>query len=185
MDHPTDRAGPGGYLCARRCRALQASPEYLTFFVAETPAVLACPGYLGLVQRISPLSYRVRAGFRDVARNTVLVVVGHCLGVGVVALALRSRGGALAPLLAELAQAQGVVAVHALQAVPDIRARMDAVRVTGLVDASTGDVLLVEALQAEDQHALRQGNAYQLERFSAADRGERVRGQMASCSAAA
>ncbi len=157
VEHLPDRVGPGGYLCARRYRAVQASPEYLTFFVAETPADLASPGYLGLVQRISPQSHRIRAGFRDVARNTFLVVAGHSLGVGGVVLALRSRGGALAPLVAELAQAQGVVAVHALQAAPEIRARMDAVRVTGLADAPTGDVLLVEALQAEDLHALRQG----------------------------
>jgi hypothetical protein len=34
---------------------------------------------------------------------------------------------------------------------------MDAVRVTGLDDAFTGDTLLVEALQAEDLRALRHG----------------------------
>ena len=157
VEHLPDRVGPGGYLCARRYKALEASPEYLTFFVAETPEDLASPGYLGLVKQISQQSHRIRAGFRDVARNTFRFTAGHSLGVGGVALALRSRGGTMAPLVAELGRAQGVVAVHALQAAPEIRARMDAVRVTGLDDAPTGDVLLVEALQVEDLHALRQG----------------------------
>src|SRR5918993_1379746 len=35
-EHLPDRVGPGGYLCARRYRAIEAPPEYLTFFVAET-----------------------------------------------------------------------------------------------------------------------------------------------------
>lgn len=157
VEHLPDRVGPGGYHCARRYRGIGAAPEYLTFFVAETPEDLASPGYLSLVRSISEQSHRIRAGFRNVARNTFRFAASHNLGVGGVALALRSRGGDLAPLVAELARAQGVVAVHALQAVPEVRARMDAVRVTGLADAPTGDVLLVEALQAEDLHALRSG----------------------------
>jgi hypothetical protein len=78
-------------------------------------------------------------------------------GVGGAALTLRSSEGDLAPLAAELAQAQGVVAAHALQAAPEVRRHMDAVRVTGLDDAFTGDTLLVEALQVEDLRALRRG----------------------------
>jgi hypothetical protein len=157
VEHLPDRVGPGGYLCARRYRAIEAAPEYLTFFVAETPEALASPGYLGLVRQISPQTHRIRAGFRDVARNTFRFAAGHSLGVGGVALTLRSSVGDLALLVAELARAQGVVAAHALQAAPEVRQRMDAVRVTGLDDAFTGDTLLVEALQAEDLRALRHG----------------------------
>jgi hypothetical protein len=156
-EHLPDRVGPGGYHCARRYRAIEAAPEYLTFFVAETPDDLASPGYLGLVRQISPQSHRIRAGFRNVARNTFRFTAGHSLGVGGVALALRSSGGDLAPLVTELAARQGVVAVHAMQAAPEVRRRMDAVRVTGLDDGWTGDCLLVEGLQAEDLRALRDG----------------------------
>ncbi len=157
VEHLPDRVGPGGYHCARRYRAIAAAPEYLTFFIAETAEDLASPGYLGLVQQISDQSRRIRAGFRNVARNTFRCVAGHSLGVGGVALALRARRGALAPLVAELAGAQGVIAAHAFAAAPEIRARMDAVRITGLDDAPAGDTLLVEALQVEDLHALLAG----------------------------
>lgn len=159
-EHLPDRVDPGGYRCARRYAAIAAAREYLTFFVADTPDALASPGYLGLVQKISTQSAAIRAGFRGVERNTFRIGASHCLGVGGVAATLRVRPGSLqarASLVAELACRQGVVAVHLLAVEPEIRRRMDAVRITGLDDAATGDVIMVEAVQESDLAALRDG----------------------------
>ncbi len=65
VEHLPDRVGPGGYLCARRYRAIEAAPEYLTFFVAETPEALASPGYLVLRSRSSDSIRRPGLGSRE------------------------------------------------------------------------------------------------------------------------
>jgi hypothetical protein len=48
-----------------------------------------------------------------------------------------------------------VVGAHSLQAAPEVRDRMDAVRVTGVGDAKVDHVVLVEATRPEDLRALR------------------------------
>lgn len=173
-EHLPDRVGHGGYRCARRYAAITAAREYLTFFVADTPDALASPGYLGLVQKISTQSAVIRAGFRGVERNTFRISASHCLGVGGVAATLRVKPGSLqarAPLATELAGQHGVVAVHLLTAEPEIRRRMDAVRVTGRDDAATGDVIMVEAVRESDLAALRNG-ALAPDRIAALDMEE-------------
>ncbi len=166
-EHLPDRIGPGGYREARRYRAEPgaAAPAYLSCFVADTPDALAAPGYLGLVRQISEQSRRIRAAFANVARNTFRCVHSIGAGTGGAIAALRLAPGTVdarrewlaGTLLPQLAAAQGVVAVHLLAAAPEIRARMDAVRVTGLEDAGTGDVLLVEAMEEANLRQLRDG----------------------------
>lgn len=160
QEHLPDRVDSGGYRCARRYEAIAASREYLTFFVAETPEALASPGYLSLVRSISAQSARIRSGFRRVARNTFRIDASRSLGVGGVAATLCLAAGSApspVPLAADLAEQQGVVAVHLLTAAPGIRQSMDAVRVTGLNDAVTGHVIMVEAVSEKDLAALRKG----------------------------
>lgn len=183
-EHLPDRTGPGGYHCARRYRAIAGAPEYLTFFVAPAPEDLASPGYLGLVRQISPQSQRIRAGFQRVARNTFHFEASHSLGTGGIAATLRltprdlstaQRDWLAQDLLPLLAAAQGIVAAHLLLPVPEIRQRMDAVRVTGLDDAWTGGVLMLEALQDTDLLPLRNG-PLALDRLEARGLGEEAYG---------
>ncbi len=49
----------------------------------------------------------------------------------------------------------GIVGVHWLEAAPDVRARMDAVRAVGQSDASVDYVLLIEATRVADVAAIR------------------------------
>jgi hypothetical protein len=164
-EHMPERIDIGGYLRARRFEAVEGGPVYLTLFEAQTPAALASEGYLRLVGRISEQSRRIRSGFSNVVRNTFAVRQSRGRGVGTIVASLR-----LAPVVAAHAEAavealdaqvpqllrrHGVVGVHWLEAAPDVRARMDAVRAVGQSDATADYVLLIEATRVADVKAVR------------------------------
>jgi hypothetical protein len=163
-EHMPERVDIGGYLRARRFGALEGAPQYLTLFETQTPAALASEGYLRLVNRISEQSKRIRAGFSNVTRNTFQVRQSLGRGIGAIVASLRltplsaSRtDAAVAALDGEvpnLLRRHGVVGVHWLAAVPDVRARMDAVRAVGQSDASVDYVLLIEATRVADVQAI-------------------------------
>ena len=164
-EHMPERIDIGGYLRARRFVALAGAPAYLTLFEAQTPAALASDGYLRLVGQISEQSRRIRAGFSNVVRNTFAVRQSRGRGIGTVVASLRltPHDAAHAEAAAEALDAQvlqvlrhhGVVGVHWLQAAPEVRARMDQVRVTGRSDAYADYVLLIETTRVADVQALR------------------------------
>ncbi len=164
-EHMPERIDIGGYLRARRFVAVEGTPAYLTLFEAQTPAALASEGYLRLVGRISEQSQRIRAGFSNVVRNTFAVrqSLGRGIGTIVASVRLAPRDAMRAEAILEALDAQvpqmlrqhGVVGVHWLQAAPDVRAKMDAVRVTGVADARADYVLLIEATRVTDVQAVR------------------------------
>jgi hypothetical protein len=164
-EHMPERVDIGGYLRARRFAAIEGTPAYLTLFEAKTPAALASEGYLRLVGRISEQSQRIRAGFSNVVRDTFAVrrSLGRGIGTVVASLRLTPRNPAHAKAAAEVLDAQvpqllrrhGVVGVHWLQAVPEVRAQMDSARVTGHSDGHADYVLLVEATRVADVQAIR------------------------------
>jgi len=164
-EHLPERIDIGGYLRARRYRALEGGPGYLTLFEAADPDALASAGYLGLVGNISERSQRIRAGFSNVARNTfrVQATAGRGLGAVMISLRLRETGpqqagnGAIDRHVRQLLRHRDAVGAHWLRAAPEVRARMDAVRAVGQRDASTGDVLMLEATHPGTLHALRDG----------------------------
>jgi hypothetical protein len=164
-EHMPERIDIGGYLRARRFGALEGAPAYLTLFEAQTPAALASEGYLRLVNRISEQSKRVRAGFSNVARNTFQVRYSAGRGIGAIVATLRltpvnpvHTDAAMAALDAaapNILRRHGIVGVHWLEAAPNVRARMDAVRAVGQSDASVDYVLLIEATRVGDVAAIR------------------------------
>lgn len=166
-EHLPDRVDTGGYLRARRLQAVQGAPAYLTLFEAHTPDALASDGYLKLVGKISEQSQRIRAGFSNVVRNTFRVRATAGRGIGAMMASLRltartgadaeARAAAMDAMVAQLLRHHGIVGVHWLQAAPEVRARMDAVRVTGLADGAADYVLLVEATRLQEIQALRDG----------------------------
>lgn len=165
-EHIPDRIHVGGYLRARRYQAIIGSPEYLTLFEAKTPADLASPGYLSLVKSISDQSKRIRAGFSHVARNTFAVKSSVGAGIGVLMASFRLKRAAdisenlsLAKLVEISEQAllmEGVVGCHVLGAAPEIRAKMDQFRVTGVQDSLVEYALLVEVSHQRDLDAFYQ-----------------------------
>jgi hypothetical protein len=164
-EHMPERIDIGGYLRARRFVALEGSPAYLTLFEAQTPAALASEGYLRLVGKLSEQSKRIRAGFSNVARGTFKVRQSLGRGIGAVMASVRLRPRDPARAEAALAaidqrmpllfRQQGVVGVHWLEAAPEVRARMDRVRVTGQSDAGVDYVLLMEATRPAEVAAIR------------------------------
>ena len=164
-EHMPERIDIGGYLRARRFVAIEGTPAYLTLFEAQTPAALASDGYLRLVGRISEQSKRIRAGFSNVVRNTFAVRKSIGRGIGTVVASLRltprdaarveAGAAALDAQVPQILRRHGVVGVHWLQAAPEVRARMDAVRVTGLADARADHVLLIEGTRIADVQAAR------------------------------
>lgn len=162
-EHLPERVEHAGYRRARRYVGLTAgAPRYLSLFEAQTPEHLASEGYLGLVRAISAQSAQIRSRFRGVMRNTFRVGFSEAAvpGLGGCISSVRLRAGngaaqeALLPLLRELVQAHGVTGVHWLQAAPEVRQRMDAVRVTGHDDLIVEHALLVETTQAHEAEAL-------------------------------
>lgn len=164
-EHMPERIDIGGYRRARRYQALEGAPRYLTLFEADTPDALASAGYLRLVAKISDQSRRIRAGFSNVARNTFRVRASHGRGLGAVtaSLRLRQNGGQdavaahawLEDRLRTAIRRHAIVGAHSLEAAPQVRQRMDAVRVTGVGDAKVEHVVFIEATRADDLRALR------------------------------
>jgi hypothetical protein len=117
------------------------------------------------VTRLSERSQRIRAGFSNVVRNTFEVRQSRGRGIGaiVASLGLKPRNAARAETaiaaldmqVPQLMRRHGVVGVHWLQAVPDVRARMDAVRATGQSDANIDYVLLIEATRMTELQDIR------------------------------
>jgi hypothetical protein len=164
-EHLPERIDIGGYLRARRYVAIEGAPAYLSLFESRTPTALASDGYLRLVGQLSEQSHRIRRGFSNVARNTFEVRQSRGRGIGAIIaslrLAPRSTSEAAAAVAAldgkvlNLMRYHGVVGVHWLQAAPDVRARMDAVRATGRSDAIVEYALLIEATRAADVQEVR------------------------------
>jgi hypothetical protein len=159
-EHLPDRIYVGGYLRSRRYRAVQGSPQYFTLFEAKTPEDLASEGYLSLVKTISEQSKRIRAGFSNVARNTFMVKASVGAGMGVFMASFRLQHNANTDIdygLASLCQIaeqasllEGIVGCHVLLAAPEVRAKMDQHRVTGVQDAMVECALLIEATDQSD-----------------------------------
>jgi hypothetical protein len=164
-EHLPERIDVGGYLRARRFVAIEGSPSYLTLFEAQTPAALASEGYLRLVAKPSEQSNHIRAGFSNVARGTFKVrqSLGRGIGGVMASVRLRPHDAASADVAVAVLDTQvpkllrhhGIVGVHWLEPAPEVRARMDRVRVTGHADANVDYVLFVEATRPTEVAAIR------------------------------
>lgn len=161
-EHLPDRVYTAGYGRARRYRAVEGGPRYLSIFEAQTPDALGSDGYLALVQQISEQSRRIRGGFTRVLRNTFNVPWSYGRGIGGCMASIRLCAAdaaslpTLSPALLSAALAQpGIVGVHWLVPAPQVRARMDKVRAVGQGDELVDHALLIEATQASDIARLR------------------------------
>src|SRR5262249_8567285 len=107
----------------------------------------------------------IRAGFSNVVRNTFKVRQSRGRGIGAIVASLRltprdtarakAAVAALDALVPQWLRWHGVVGVHWLEAAPEVRVRMDAVRAVGQSDASADYVLLLEATRMAEVQAIR------------------------------
>ena len=158
-EHLPERVTDAGYLTARRFRATSGTPEYMAVFEASTPEALASDGYRRITQSISPLSQRVRNGFRRCIRSTHVVVgsFGQASGGAVLCSRLRMTEPQLQRFtewardgFADLARGQpAVLNGHALAPSPEVRAKMDGFRATGQSDEWVDAVVLLEFGRAD------------------------------------
>ena len=162
-DHMPSRVGT--VFSAGRCyEAIDASSSHMVLFETPLAEDLLAPSYVALLKQVSDSDRQRRAWYSQTVRATcrVLSVLGN--GTGGVLGVVRIRGAKarqsdiqacltqeILPLLGAFSS---IGSVSVLCNDPDIRQRMDQVRVTGHQDGHTDWVVLMEAGQERDvRHA--------------------------------
>lgn len=173
-DHMPSRVGT--VFSAGRCyEAIDASASHMALF--ETPAAedLLAPSYLALLKQVSDSDRQRRGWYSQTVRATCRVLSARGHGTGGVLGVVRIRGAKASQSDIQMCLTQDVLpllgafssigCVSVLCNDPDIRQRMDQVRVTGHQDGHTDWVVLMEAGQAQDvRHAwkaMEQSRAWQ------------------------
>jgi hypothetical protein len=169
--HIPERVGVPGFLRGRRYRSLERSRDYLDFYEVEDAETLRSALYLARLNDPTPWTRRMVPHFRDTLRVGYRVVASSGRGQGGVLLTLRlgpagpmaGRPAALAePGLGAVLDVTGVVAVHVLEATPEVTsATTEEKRLRGPGDrdrnAAEPWCLLVEADDASVLAELRAG----------------------------
>lgn len=160
--HIADRAALPGWRRVRRFHgAPPTTPATFALYEVEEPDQLVSDDYLRLQREVDETDVRMRAAFRDVARDTFRVVHTEGTAEGGVVMTLRInpeadghsettiRDELVNECVPILSAATGVVGVHVLQSEPEWRARHDAHRKSGSQDARVAWAILVEAMQRD------------------------------------
>ncbi len=163
-DHMPSRID-SGFLAAKCYRAADGGRSMFLFFEAATAEELMTPDYLAKLKQVSPDDKRRRAFYLDTVRATcrVRATIGRA-GGGVCATvrftidparAVETGRALEQTLMPDLARTERVGAVHLWQMDRDIRAAMDAVRVTGHADGYADWIVAIETVTEEDAAAAR------------------------------
>jgi len=170
-EHIPERVGVPGFLRGRRYRSLERSLDYLDFYEVEDTETLRSAPYLARLNDPTPLTRRMVPHFRDTLRVGYRVASSAGRGQGGVLLTLRvgAAGGAAdrppaldGEGLAAVRDVTGVVAVHVLDATPEVTSiATEEKRLRGPGDRDRQAVepwcLLVEADDAAVLRELRAG----------------------------
>jgi hypothetical protein len=128
-EHIPERVAVPGFLRGRRYRSLERSLDYLDFYEVEDAETLRSASYLARLNDPTPWTRRMVPHFRDTLRVGYRVASSAGRGQGGVLLTLRLgvMGGATdrppalaAGGLAAVQDVAGVVAVHVLDATPEV-----------------------------------------------------------------
>jgi hypothetical protein len=158
-DHMPSRVGT--VFTAGRCyEAMDASASHMVLFETPTAEDLLAPSYLALLSQVSDSDRQRRAWYSNTVRATCRMVSNLGQGIGGVLGVVRIQGANanqydmkksfsqdVLPLLLGLSS---IGSATVMCNDPDIRKRMDQVRVTGHQDGSTDWVLLIEAGHEND-----------------------------------
>jgi hypothetical protein len=170
-EHIPERVGVPGFLRGRRYRSLERSLDYLDFYEVEDPETLRSAPYLARLNDPTPWTRRMVPHFRDTLRVGYRVARSAGRGQGGVLLTVRvdAVGTAASPPaalgragLAPVQDVTGVVAVHVLDATPEVTSiTTEEKRLRGPGDRDRNRIdpwcLLVEADDASVLHELRAG----------------------------
>jgi hypothetical protein len=170
-EHIPERVGVAGFLRGRRYRSLERSLDYLDLYEVEEADTLRSAPYLARLNDPTSWTRRMVPHFRDTLRLGYRVSASLGRGQGGVLLTLRLASGVDAatwpgPFLAHgihgVADVTGVVAVHLLEATPEVTSiATEEKRLRGPGDrdreALDGWGLLVEADDASVLGDLRAG----------------------------
>src|SRR5262245_8231612 len=128
-EHIPERVGVPGFLRGRRYRSLERSLDYLDLYEVEEPETLRSAPYLARLNDPTPWTRRMVSHFRDTLRVGYRVASSAGRGQGGVLLTLRldaESGAGDAPSaltaagLTAVADLTGVIAVHVLEATPEV-----------------------------------------------------------------
>lgn len=154
-DHMPSRVGTT-FTTGRCFEAIDADASHMVLFETESPEALLAPDYLQLLSNVSDDDRKRRGWYANTVRMTARVQTRIGAGIGSVLAVARfdestqgveSRQGRL---LEQLATVTGVGSVWIAEHDASIRARMDAVRVTGHQDRSARQALMIEASRDSD-----------------------------------
>ena len=154
-DHMPSRVGTT-FTTGRCFEAIDADATHMVLFETPTPEALLAPGYLQLLGKVSDDDRKRRGWYANTVRMTARVPSRSGSGMGNILAVVRfDEASALTPantpnLLESLSSIAGVGSVWVAQHDISIRARMDAVRVTGHQDRSAGQALMIEAARDSD-----------------------------------
>ena len=167
-EHIPERVGVPGFLRGRRYRSLERSLDYLDLYEVEDPETLRSAPYLARLNDPTPWTQRVVPHFLNTLRVGYRVAASAGRGQGGVLLTLHVAAAAGRPAalggadLAAIQDVTGVIAVHVLDATPEVTSIQTAEkRLRGPGDRDRGAVdpwcLLVEADDASVLSELRAG----------------------------
>jgi hypothetical protein len=122
-EHLAERLAVPGFLLGRRHEAILGSPRYFTFYLTETPDVLASEPYLARLNDPTPLTRRVMTGvFQNMIRTICrrAATIGRCRGSTVVTLRLEQAPdrSAVLSLFERLTEDPSLARAELWQAVP-------------------------------------------------------------------
>jgi hypothetical protein len=154
-DHMPSRVGTT-FTTGRCFEAIDAGASHMVLFETESPEALLAPDYLQLLGNVSDDDRKRRGWYTNAVRMTARVQTRIGAGMGnVLAVARFDDRSSIVDvqegrLLEQLASVTGVGSVWMAEHDASIRARMDAVRVTGHQDRSARQALMIEASRDSD-----------------------------------
>lgn len=155
QDHLPERVGVAGFRFGRRYEAVAAEQRYFTFYETESPAVLATPAYLDLLDQQSEWTARVMPHFRDMSRTVCQEIARRGIIAGACAVTLRHPASLPDALIGELAARPEVLCLRHWRAMADGGPRdTEETRARGGPDATIGEALVIETAREAAARAI-------------------------------
>jgi hypothetical protein len=158
-EHLAERLAVPGFLLGRRHEALSGSPRYFTFYLTETPDVLASAPYLARLNAPTTLTRRIMTGvFQNMIRTICrrAATLGRFRGSSIVTLRFPQEPARLLvqPLLEKLTEDPAVARAELWQAVqPESLAVAEEERLRG-GDRRIAACLVIDALSESAADAI-------------------------------
>lgn len=160
-EHIPERLSVPGFLRARRYAAHGAHPAFFNFYEVEAPEVLDSAPYRARLDDPTEWTRRVVPHFTDTSRTLCRVADsrGHGVAGFLLALRLDAGGTGLRDIVAALADAEDVSAVHLLERTEAAAGGTAESAMRAAPDGSSAAILLIEGvassplLSAAERHA--------------------------------